>query len=60
MLAALVNTAFLLPLAAAASIFNLPNTIYNGSIIAQSVSTKDSNLDGPKLAPGVNDTSYDW
>ncbi|KAK3937747.1 Hydroxyneurosporene dehydrogenase [Diplogelasinospora grovesii] len=54
---------FLLQVAAAKpspEVIAIPNTVINGSTEAEFASSPGSNLDGHKLIPGPNATSYDW
>ncbi|KAJ9150279.1 Hydroxyneurosporene dehydrogenase [Pleurostoma richardsiae] len=37
----------------------LPDILYNGTVTAESTSI-EGNLDGPKLTPRANSTSFDW
>lgn len=44
---------------AAATVTNLQDVLYNGTVTAETVSSTGS-LDGHKLTPAANDTSYEW
>lgn len=49
----------ILALPVQATIYSIPNTVYPGDIQMQKNSGLDP-LDGPKLAPWANASSYDW
>ncbi|KAB5545590.1 hypothetical protein GE09DRAFT_1061033 [Coniochaeta sp. 2T2.1] len=55
-----LTTLALLPIAALAETFAIPNVLYNDSVKAEATSVKN-HIDWAKLLPGPsNDTSYDW
>ena len=42
-----------------ATTVTIPDVLVNGSVKAETISHVGE-LDGPKVSPGVNATSYDW
>jgi hypothetical protein len=39
--------------------YTFPNTVYDGSVNVEFTSGATS-LDGPKISPQINDTTYEW
>lgn len=54
-----VSAFALLIVTASAESITLPNVLHDGLVTPETTSARQ-HLDWPKLAPGANESSYDW